>query len=488
MHFVRMMFNIGSMLLNIPHIPMPVRGVFLVGGALRDLLLSRTPADYDLVVFEAGPAGFAKTLAEKTGGRYVHLGQNKTGIHRVITDAGTYDVSSPTGHTIEKDLQNRDFTINAIALDLYTGKIIDVVNGIDAIGTKTISVVSPAAFQKDPVRLLRAFRMAGDLGFDIKPDTMALISLHAGLITNAAPERIREEWMKFLFNPQVHHLLTHMAGTGLLFEIFPELAHLTGCFQNHHHDYDVMAHTFSAFRHLEDIFCTPDDYLGLYFQEAVAAWQAHTKALLKHALLLHDAGKPGTRTVDTHGRVHFHGHAALGADISEKVSDRLRFSKQDKTKVSTLIRYHIRPLNLFLLHQSKQLKNRHCIRFFMQAGGMVPGVLVHSMADHLGKKQSPSKDHIPFAASLGEQYYDRFQKAAGRKRLLTGQDLINVFDLPQSPLFGIILRAIEERTLAGEISTRKQALMLVKKWIDSDCLPVPTTDQHQEIPPPDSNS
>lgn len=157
------------------------KGAYIIGGSIRDLLLGRTPADYDVAVL-GNPEKFANHVALQTNGHLVEMGKPGQMIIRVVAENHIVDISPVNGLTIEDDLNQRDFTINAMAYDLSTGKIIDVLGGLQDLEKKKVKMVSKQIFKKDPIRLLRAFRMGACLGFDIEPQTSSAIAREATII------------------------------------------------------------------------------------------------------------------------------------------------------------------------------------------------------------------------------------------------------------------------------------------------------------------
>ena len=146
-------------------------GVYLVGGSLRDALLGRTPLDYDIVVRE-NPLTFAGEIAAQRKGRLVFMGQPGRRLIRIVFKDTCWDVSAMKGRSIEEDLSRRDFTINALAYETATGKLIDISEGLDDFKKRRIRMVSASIFQEDPLRLLRAYRLAASLGFNL--DSIAI--------------------------------------------------------------------------------------------------------------------------------------------------------------------------------------------------------------------------------------------------------------------------------------------------------------------------
>ncbi|MBW2411946.1 MAG: CCA tRNA nucleotidyltransferase, partial [Deltaproteobacteria bacterium] len=168
-----------------------IRGAYLVGGSIRDHLLGKVPVDYDLAVMQ-DPLEFGRRIASQMPGHLVEIGKPGQMIVRLISGEMSVDISVIEGKTISEDLQRRDFSINAMAYELASGKFIDEVGGQQDLERKVIRMLSPRAFVNDPVRLLRAFRLAAGLEFSIEPATLAAIAQHAGLIRTSARERIKD--------------------------------------------------------------------------------------------------------------------------------------------------------------------------------------------------------------------------------------------------------------------------------------------------------
>jgi poly(A) polymerase len=325
--------------------------------------------------------------------------------------------------------------------------------------------VSDGIFKADPVRLLRAFRVAGDLGFAVTNHTLARIEKDADLIHQTSPERVRDEWQKILSGKNAAHYLDQMTRTGLLFAVFPEILPMADCEQNVHHAYTVLIHTFKAFSHLESLFNTPERQLDGPFAAAVAGWNNQRKALLKHALLLHDMGKPCTRSVHADGTVHFYRHAAMSADMARAISHRLRFSNPATEDISRVIRMHNRPLNLFLLQKTGKANPAPAVKFFSEAGCLTLDVLLHSIADHMGKRPRSPKAFVNFANCLSNDYFNAFLPLARGPKLLNGHDLITIFHLSPSPLFKKVLDTVELARLAGTIHSREEARATVERLL-----------------------
>ena len=258
-----------------------------------------------------------------------------------------------------------------------------------------------------------------------------------------------------------------MADAGLLTAIFPEIETLKGCFQNRHHCYDVFVHTMKAYCHLETILNDCNKILPESAGDIFKCMDANRAALLKCAVLLHDIGKPLRRTLDSRKNVHFCGHAHQSADMAKKISARLKFSTREKHFIDIIIRNHTRPLLLFLAHQGDTLTSRGKTRFFMRCKDDTPAVLLHSMADTMGKTQEYNKEKeafLSFAKETIHDFFSNFNPKTKEPPLITGNDLINEFGLTPSPLFTTILNLVQEARLSNKIISRQAALTLVEEY------------------------
>jgi len=445
-------------------------GAFLVGGCVRDLLADKQPADYDLAVSDQ-PEAYARQLADKHGGRPVAIGPARHRLFRIVAFDRVFDISPLVGTSIETDLKNRDFTINAMAFDLAGQVLIDPEDGRADLKNRIIKMVSPDAFINDPLRQLRAFRMAAQFQCRIEAQTRLAIKTSPDLIKTCAGERVRAELLKLLMFPGAADTLTQMVDCGLLFEIIPELAPLKDCRQNAHHSFDAWTHTLAACRQLEAFLdpVNPDENYTLIHRTAAQLKDQNRVGLLKLALLLHDIGKPASRSTDAKGQIHFYGHGRRGVKIATDICRRLKCSRRETDDINGIIKNHNRPLFLYLLHTENRLSDRAVTRFFIQCGEMTPDILLHAAADFAGKRHTPGmdlSDFTSFIESLTDRYFDTHTRRVAGPGLLTGNDLMTAFGLHPSPLFKKLLTRVETARLAGEISEKQQALELVRRLLD----------------------
>ncbi|MSQ28553.1 MAG: HD domain-containing protein [Dehalococcoidia bacterium] len=465
---------------------------YLVGGCVRDGLLGRPLADIDLAV-AGDAASFAMGVAQGLGGTFVPIGR-RFGTARVVAPQPdgpplTIDVSSLRG-ALPDDLALRDFTIDALAVPLGTfdgewdrSTVIDPLDGRRDLNAGTVRMVSPRAFDDDPLRLLRAVRLSGELGFEVEPATRSAIASRAEKLNTIAPERVREELVRIVDGDGAGGRLIDLEGLGLLFVVFPELAAGRGVAQPKEHYWDVLEHQFETVAATEAL--TADSpSLGAareYLRFPAAHRPSHDavrgyfngrlgglsrSAVLKFAALLHDVGKPATRSVQPGGRTRFFGHPELGAQMAEAALTRLRFSVREVRAVSAMVLHHLRPTQM----SSDQLPAPRAIqRFFRDLDEVAIDTLVLSLADHAAAR-GPALDaddwvaHVAMTDFVLEQRFAQ-EAPAGPRRIVTGDDLIESLGVRPGPVVGALLREIDEARAEGAVETREQALALAERML-----------------------
>ena len=477
---------------------------YLVGGFVRDVLLGRDTADIDIAV-AADALVIAPKLASAFGGRYIPLDE-ENGVGRVILfDNGTapagvnreLDFTTLKGN-IEQDLAQRDFTIDAIAIELerifpetlvahpsdkrdevniIPDMLIDPFDGRKDLRQGIVRAVSETAFESDAARLIRAVRLAAELGFSIDSETEALICQHRHLIAGVAGERIREELLRILALPRAGQILAYLEELGLLATLIPELAPAKGVSQPKVHVWDVFDHsikTVSAAEFLlregiwehasaEILDSVPwSATLSQHFDQEVGHGSTR-RSLLKLAALLHDIAKPQTRTIDEDGRARFLGHHEEGASVAASILERLRFSTRETKLVELMVKHHLRPTQM----SHEELPSRRAIyRYFRDTGEAGIDILFLSLADHLATRGShldPAQwqEHAQIVEYVLTKHSEE-ESLSVPPKLIDGHDLINTLGLSPGPRVGELLEAVREAQATGEVTTRQEALRYVK--------------------------
>lgn len=460
---------------------------WLVGGYVRDTLLGRSSRDIDLAV-TARALEVASKVASDLGGAYVPLDELNE-IARVVLpgeERWHLDFSSVQAG-IEADLARRDFTINALAVNIgmlaqerASIPIIDPFGGQKDLEEGLVRAVGENIFREDPARLLRAVRLAAEYGFTIEEKTEALIRSQSQLIAEIAGERIREELCRLLAVPEATPFLYQLDRLGLLEAIIPEMADLKGVEQPKEHFWDVFHHSLETVASTERLLRIDsgdrDEVLSLvpwspaissYFEEEIGGLSR--KTLLKLAALLHDIAKPKTRTVGETCRVRFLGHTKEGAAMAGHILERLRFSNRQIKMVQKMIDYHLRPGQM----SNEGLPTRRAIyRYFRDTADVSIDILFLGLADHLATR-GPNldlalwKEHTQLVDYiLAERQKE--QSVVAPPKLIDGHDLIDIFGIKPGPQIGELLEAVREAQAAGEITTREEALAFVHQRLDSE--------------------
>jgi len=450
--------------------------VYLVGGSVRELALGKPAPDLDLAV-SGQTLDLARELAAALDGTFVLLDETER-TARVVARKELIDLAEFRAPQLQGDLKGRDFTLNAVALDLKALvdaaplTVIDPLGGLEDLSRGLIRLVAAENLAADPLRLLRAYRFAATHGLSLTPETEEAIRQQAHQLTRVAGERLRHELLLLLAAPRAGVVLTLMDRSGLLGQIFPELEEGKGIEQNGFHHLDVFNHSLNAVRRLEEVLSEPSRYFGDLAAELghYAAAPPRT-AMLKVAALFHDAGKPRVRDRRTDpDRYTFYYHEKVGMEIFAGVAQRLHFSKAEKKLVTTLIQLHMRPFLLLPAFRERELSFRALGRLVRAVGGDLPGLFALAMADSLAG-QGPQKpvDVEAVLADLAEEAYrffkEKFAPQEVMPRLLNGDDLIREFHLQPGPRFRQLLDAVQEAQWEGAVSTREGALSLVRRLI-----------------------
>jgi poly(A) polymerase len=402
---------------------------------------------------------------------------------QVYVDLSTIDID------ILHDLARRDFSIDAMAIELndFLEKpdqptIIDPYHGQTDLQSGLIKAVSNDVFKNDPARLLRAFRLASELGFQFSPPTENLIKRDSTELSRVAGERTREELLKLLAGAGAGLMVRHMDNLGILTRLIPELEAARNVEQPQEHYWDVLNHSLESVNAAACIlregpcpFIPPhvlseipwSQSLAEHFKSPVAHQVSHA-VLLKLAALLHDVAKPQTKIMDK-DRVRFFGHNELGADTVLSIMERLRFSNKEIKLVECMVRYHMRPTQMSgptQINRSVMPSRRAVYRFFRDGGAAGIDILFLSLADHLAAR-GPKLDmeqwhwHLEQVKYiLGE--YAKDQTLTRPLKLINGHDLINELGLKPGPQLRELLEEVKEAQVAGELSNRAEALSYIK--------------------------
>ncbi len=422
---------------------------YFAGGCVRDLLLGREPADYDVAtdatprqVMQIFPQTFA--VGEKFGVVLVPESSGATGVparHAVMVQVATFraDVGYSDGrHPDEvrfskdprEDVQRRDFTINGMMFDPATKEILDFVGGQDDLKAGIIRAIGDPErrFAEDKLRMLRAVRFAARFDYKIDPATMAAIQKLAPQIHRVSCERVREELTKMLTEGRARPAFQLLDSSGLLPEVLPEIAAMKGVEQppQFHPEGDVFVHT-------------------LLLLEKLPASGSKT---LAWGALLHDVGKPPTFRVAP-DRIRFDGHVEVGVKMAAEICRRLRFSNDETGQILALVENHMRFGDVQRMKQST-------LKRFLRLPAFDEHLELHRI------------DCLSSHGQLDSYEYSREQlrsmppEAIRPTPLITGRDLIEAGYKP-GPRFKEVLSAVEDAQLEGRLASRETAMEYVRR-------------------------
>jgi poly(A) polymerase len=443
----------------------PVPDAWLVGGSVRDLLLGRQVVDVDLVV-ERDPAAAARSLARDRGGAPFPLSE-RHGAWRVVRDGHTVDITASRG-AVADDLGRRDFTINAMAVPLAGGDLLDPHGGRADLEAGRMRAVSDEVFSDDPLRLLRLARLAHELGFTVDPASERLARRDAHLAVQPSGERVLAE-MRRLLEPEHPDVgIRLLDRIGVLDVVLPEASAMRGVEQSPFHHLDVFEHTLQVLDAAADISAYPEHYLrdtapavtATLDADVGSEWNGHTA--LRLAVLFHDIEKPATRAVSAEGRVGFMGHDRLGADTAERVLRRWRASHALIVFCRVLVAEHLR---LGFLVRERPFDRRTAYRYCVATAPHTRASIVLSLADRLATRgvrarQSYVRAHTEAAVELLRLVSEL--EVEEREPLLRGDEIAQLAGV-SGPRIGELVALLAEEQAAGAVTTREEAVALVRR-------------------------
>jgi len=414
----------------------------LAGGCVRDLLLGREPADYDVAtnvtpekVMELFPESVA--VGAQFGVILVPRDGHKVEVATFRSDVSYSDGRHPDAvvyaQTAEEDVQRRDFSVNGLLMRHDTGEILDFVGGRNDLQARTIRAIGQAdkRFEEDKLRMLRAVRFAARFGFEIEHETFSSIRKHANEIGQVSAERVRDELTKMLTEGAAGNAFRLLDQTGLLQQVLAQIAAMKGVEQppQYHPEGDVWVHT-------------------CMMLDGIPAGSAPTFAW---GVLLHDVGKPPTfrSAVETGDRIRFDGHVEVGVRMGEAICRRLKMSNYETEQILALIANHMKFKDVDQMRTST-------LKRFVRIPRFEEHLELHRLDCLSSNRHLETYDFVK--QFLAQTPPEQVRPA----RLLTGDDLVYM-GYPPGPRFAEILHAVEDAQLEGVVTTREEALKFVAK-------------------------
>ena len=440
--------------------------IYLVGGTVRDYFMGLESTDRDIIVMDEDARDFALKLAELFKASFVPLDEENKIYRIVLPDKINYiDITNPVGDSIEKDLMRRDLTINAIAVNIRTGELIDISGGVTDIRNKCINYVNELNFVDDPLRLLRVYRFQALYGFELAPETISAVCRYSDLIRKPAVERINYEILKLFSGEYAHIALENMNKTWILEEIFPFVKELKQVPPNSHHHLDLFHHSIETVRQVQNLYNEASDDVKEHLDEIDFGGFSRF-AHLKLAAFMHDIGKFSTWTIEE-GRHRFIKHDDVGAKMSVKVLKELHFSNKQIDYISSMIKYHIYPSHVMT---SPQITEKIMMRYVRKMDSNSIDAIILAQADRLSARGPEITDeiverNITSLNMLLRFYLEARETLEPLPKLLSGNDVMDILNIKPSRQLGEIMEALHEAQISGDVITREHAVEFVKNLV-----------------------
>ncbi|HEU4439143.1 MAG TPA: HDIG domain-containing protein [Methylomirabilota bacterium] len=452
----------------------PERPVWLVGGALRELVGGGAAGDLDLAV-AGGALDLGRRLADRLGAAFVVLDAAR-GAGRVVGRSGgpALDLVDLRAPALDGDLRARDFTVNALAapigelLGVGRAEVLDPTGGLDDLARGLVRVCAPTAIADDPVRALRGVRLAMRPGWRLTPETETAIAAGAPRVAGVSAERVRDELVGILGEPTAAAGLRALDRLGVLPVLLPESLAMRATAQPLPHHFDVWEHSLRTVEGVDHLLADLDALapwgapLREHLEEALGG-RLTRMVILKLGALLHDVSKPETRALDG-DRVRFIGHDAVGAGRARAIAERLRLPRRAASVLERLVAEHLRPMHLA---QAGVISRRARFRFFRDLGDEARDVLLLSIAD--AAALTGASPLAVWAGAGGEVARtllagaEAETAAAATPALLRGEDVMEAFGLRPGPEVGRLLARAREAQAMGVVATREEAIEYLRR-------------------------
>jgi poly(A) polymerase len=439
---------------------------WIVGGAVRDAVLGREVSDLDLAV-SGDPGAAARAIAKEIDEHAFELSA-EFGTWRVAAAGHSWqiDVTALRGESIEADLAERDFTIGAVAVPLEGGDPVDPYAGLTDLAGRRLRAVGEASFTADPLRLLRAARLAAEMGLEIDERTAALARAAASRAADPAGERQLAELRQLLGGPDPLRGLRLLNELELTPVVLPEVAELQGVEQGPNHHLDVYDHTIAVLEHTLEVERGLERFIGERAAEVETlleeqlADEASRRTALRFGALFHDIAKPQTRA-ERDGFVGFRGHDQVGAEMIGRICKRLRASRKLTQHLQGLALHHLR---LGFLIPEMPLPPRRVHAYLRATEPVAVDVTLLTVADRLsarGKGPIASPEmvaaHLQLAREMIAAALD-WRREGPPQPLLRGDEVAAALGIEPGPELGTAMAELEAAQYAGEITDREGAL------------------------------
>ena len=433
--------------------------IYLVGGAVRDFLLGKNTFDKDIIVKSAEE--FASRFANDNDGTFIELDKENK-IYRVVLSDKVNYIDVTEADDIEKDLKRRDFTINSIAVNLKNDEIIDVTGGRLDLERGIIRSISEDNLVDDPLRILRGYRFAATLGFEIESETQRQIDKHLDLILEPARERITYEIMKLFDGKYTASVL--LKADKLIEIIYPVFVDVKKVPKNTHHHLDLYEHSVETVNQIQLLYETADTVIREHL-EKIDFGGFSRLAHLKLAAFFHDIGKFSTWTIEGE-RHRFIKHDDVGSKMAKEILKQNKFSKKQIEYIANMIKNHIYPSQVV---SSENVTEKIYMRYIRKMGDNVIDNILLAKADRLSARgpaitEAIVKENIDNLDKLLDYYIAIKDSLKPLPKLLSGDEIMELKNIPQSPKLGEIITALKNEQLEGNIVSKDDAINFVLNY------------------------
>ncbi len=459
---------------------------YIVGGTVRDCILKKTISDVDIAV-EKIPFEDIEQFAVQHELKAIWL-DRENGVIRILPRDNEWHIDVVYISSIEEDLNRRDFTCNALAVDLKEAlngepELIDFCGGLKDTLAHKLRVLNDNTLTEDPIRILRGIRLSATLGFSLTLSARKQIKRDAYCLEKSAGERVRDELLALLRVPDSSKYFQLMLDLGIIDILFPEMLPTLEVDQPGEQQWDVFHHSINTMDAFDFIvrkgewpytdkevlkYFIWDDELADHFNEEISFGSTRHE-LMKMAAFLHDVSKPETRLVTPEGKIRFYGHPKKGAEVSREILKRLRFSSKETDIICRLIEHHLHPVQLSGKREEEFVPptSRSLYRYCRDLGNEAIDATYLCLADELSAVgESLDLTNWIWHGKINNcivEYYRQI-KSAPLIKLINGNDLLNMG--LKGPLIGQLLDQVRTLQSEGSIQTRSEALEYVNKILE----------------------
>jgi len=447
--------------------------IYVVGGAVRDIILGRGSNDYDLLIPKQD---FPSHLAQMTAllGKKPFVLHEESDIWRYLCDETVIDVA-PLHGTLAEDLERRDFTVNSMAMELKDfvaedhGAIIDYHRGREHLAEQSLVLTGSTALSADALRILRAGRLIAELGFSPSSELHAKALLSAPLLRQCPGERVWSELTRLTVAPFASSAYTWLEKVGALAVLFPEFAAERGVLQNQYHSFCVYEHSWRAFLGYLEVWASPKFAASAVRErltQELAQLPANIETVCKLGALLHDIGKPRSKGLRLDGKVTFYRHEQIGVEMLPPLTQRLRLSSMEAKLLTRFVRWHT---YLAQLARQPRLHEGHLYRMARRMGTYSVPLSLFSVADLLAKGEEMWTDpaYTAIVTTLNQfltAWYFRHDEIIQPTLPLSPLVLAEELGLTPGRWLQESVTFLEEQAARGKVKSKEQMILLARQY------------------------